>query len=72
MNISYYIYVLSLTTILSYLIISPVRLPQLNVRLVLVLSIILIIYQTNTEKIQILTTAKCELESIFIDTMAQP
>ena len=72
MNISYYIYVLSLTSILSYLIISPVRLPQLNVRLVLVLSIILIIYQTNTEKIQILTTTKCELESIFIDTMAQP
>ena len=72
MNISYYIYVLSLTSILSYLIISPVRLPQLNVRLVLVLSIKLIIYQTNTEKIQILTTTKCELESIFIDTMAQP
>lgn len=72
MNISYYIYVLSLTSILSYLIISPVRLPQLNGRLVLVLSIILIIYQTNTEKIQILTTTKCELESIFIDTMAQP
>ena len=72
MNISYYIYVLSLTSILSYLIISPVRLPQLNVRLVLVLSIILIIYQTNTEKIQILTTTKCELESIFNDTMAQP